>query len=40
MDTNDELIKKFKVNNLYIIFYAIVIGINGICVTFTTAGNN
>jgi len=35
-----ELIPKFKVNTGYLLLYLFSIGCNGICVAWTTGGNN
>ena len=40
MNTSNELIKNFKVNYKFILLYSLTIGINGICVAWTTGGNN
>ncbi len=37
---DDTLIKDFKVNTPYLLFYILSIGLNGACVCWTTAGNN
>ncbi len=38
--SSKKLIKKFAVNQFYLVFYVVSIGITGACVAWTTAGNN
>jgi hypothetical protein len=35
-----SLIQEYKVNKLFILLYIITMGANGICVAWTTGGNN
>ena len=37
---SSDIIKHYKINKFYVFFYALTIGINGICVAWTTGGNN
>ena len=38
--TKNALIKKFKLNYGYLILYVTTMALNGICVAWTTGGNN
>ena len=41
LPTDEEtLIPWFKINYCFLIFYVLSIGCNGICVAYTTGGNN
>ena len=35
-----DLIPEFKANHMYIVFFVLTMGVNGICVAWTTGGNN
>ena len=39
-EDEEELIPRFKVNKSFLVFYLLSISCNGICVAWTTAGNN
>ena len=39
-ETNKSHIVKFKVNYMYLALYVITLSLNGICVAWTTGGNN
>ena len=36
----NDLIKHYKVNYCYLVFYVATMAANGICVAWTTGGNN
>ena len=40
MKSENTLIKDFRVNKPYLIFYVLTIGLSGACMCWTTAGNN
>jgi hypothetical protein len=39
-ENHKELIPEFEINKKYVLLFVLTMGINGICVAWTTGGNN